>query len=76
MSRIELHRGDHAVVVDAHASLDYLANYARGLLAELGPSTETEPDPGPAFGLQTERRGEVDLDAHPPTQLRHGGPDV
>lgn len=71
MSRVELHRGEDVVIVDADADLDTIVRLARSLLADVSPGPVRL---GPAIGFQAERRGEVDLEALPPVSVRseHG----
>lgn len=63
MARVEIHRGEDVVVVDADESVAGLAALARGLMPEVAPP------PGPAVGFHTERRAERDLET-PPVHLR------
>lgn len=64
MARVEIHRGEDLVVVDAEEPVADLAKLARDLMPEVAPRS-----PGPAIGFHTERRPERDYEA-PPAHLR------
>lgn len=71
MARVELHRGEDVVIVDADADLDAVVTYARDLLTVVSPPPVSL---GPAVGFVAERRGEVDLETLPIVTVRseHG----
>lgn len=64
MARIEIHRGEDVVVVDAEEPVADLAALARDLMPEVAPRP-----PGGAVGFHTERRPERDYEV-PPVHLR------